>query len=215
MGKELSNRSNGFDREQEKLRMNRAIGASLPIFGDETAANEVIPITLVNSDTVNHLIAIHAGDLTKLQIASILGVTVDAIATEAVDTITGKVTCTTEPGTQMEYIQKFVNRNPTRVIRMQISASSEEQLNQSIVIAGVSPFRKVGQKKITPSAYKKESNQNVKLVTVTLKDLQLDDQTVVYVNLLAGATLSLNLMIGTVSNSAAVLDRQARVYYGN
>jgi hypothetical protein len=219
MKQNLSNRANGaYSLEEEKRlrsahRMNRATGAALPVFSEETRANQVFPIKIVNSDTADKIIIIHPGALLNVsQIAAVLGVTADAIAKEGV-VITDKVNCSTKVGTLMEYFQQFINRNPSRLFRIQVSASNEEQLNESLVIAGISPFKKCEEQVLNPAAYKKETNTNTKLVTITPKDIQLDDQTVMYVNVLAGATLTLNLSIGASANQAAVLKKQAEIFY--
>lgn len=212
MGKDLSNRSMGF-AEEARLRLNRALGAAVPRFDSETSATQVFPIKLVNVDTADHVIAIHpASLLTVSEISTILGVTVDAIAKEGT-VIASKVSCATKPGMLLEYLQRYVNKNAARIIRLQVSSSSEDQLNESIVFASINPFRKEGQLELNPGAAKRETNQNAKLVTLSPKDVQIDDQTVIYVNLLAGATLQLNLQMGVVANTAAVLKKQAEIFY--
>ena len=216
MGKELSNRANGsmsFADESRLRKLNRAAGAAIPAFSDESNATQVFPIKLVNSDTADKLICIHPAALSTVsEIATILGITVDAIAKEGV-VITDKVTCSTKTGMLLEYAQRFLNANPQRVIRLQVSASSEEQLNESIVFASINPFKKEGQLELNPGALKRETNQNTKLITINPKDIQIDDQTVIYVNLLAGATLSLNLSMGVGANTAKVLAKQAEIFY--
>lgn len=213
MAKELSNRSMGFADENRLRKLNRAAGAAIPAFSDETSATQVFPIKLVNSDVTDKLVCIHPASLASItEIATILGVTVDAIAKEGA-VIVGKLTCSTKTGMLLEFAQRFLNSNPQRVIRLQVSASSEEQLNESIVFATINPFKKEGQLELNPGALKRETNQNTKLITINPKDIQIDDQTVIYVNVLAGATLSLNLSMGVGANTAKVLAKQAEIFY--
>ena len=213
MGKDLSNRSMGFADEDRLRKLNRAAGAAIPAFSDETAATQVFPIKLVNSDTADKLICLHPGALATIsEITTVLGVTVDAIAKEGV-VITDKVSCSTKTGSTLEYAQRFLNANPQRIIRLQMSASSEEQLNESLVIASISPFKREGQLELNFGALKRETNQNTKLVTINPKDVQIDDQTVIYINLLAGATLTLNMSMGVGANTAKVLKKQAEIFY--
>ena len=220
MGKILSDRATGADslREEQRLRnsqkMNLAVGAAIPSFGDESRSNQVLPIKITNSHTADQLIAIFPGELESIsEITKILGITVDGIAAEG-EFITDKASCVTKQGTTMGYIQKFVTRNPTRVLRLQVSSTSEEQLNEPLVFGHINPFAKAGEQVLTPSAYKKETNMNSKLVTISPKDIQLDDQTVMYVNVLAGATLTLSITVGATSNAAATLAKQAEILLG-
>jgi hypothetical protein len=218
MGKNhLSNRASGagisLSEEKKLRRLSRATGAALPVFSEETRANQIFPIKLVNASQEDKLIVIHPGSLKNVtEIQKVLGITPAAIAKEGV-VIVDAVSCSTKVGSLMEYFQEFINRNPSRLFRIQVNSSSEEQLNEGLTFAGISPFKKREEQVLTPAAYKRESNQNTKLVTMTPKDIQLDDQTVMHVNLLAGATLSINLSIGATANQAAVLAKQAEIFY--
>ena len=82
-----------------------------------------------------------------------------------------------------------------------------------MVIASISPFKREGQLELNFGALKRETNQNTKLVTINPKDVQIDDQTVIYINLLAGATLTLNMSMGVGANTAKVLKKQAEIFY--
>jgi hypothetical protein len=218
MGKNhLSNRASGagisLSEEKKLRRLSRATGAALPVFSEETRANQIFPIKLVNSSLEDKLIVLHPGSLKNVtEISKVLGITAAAIAKEGV-VIADAVSCSTKVGSLMEYFQEFINRNPSRLFRIQVSSSSEEQLNEGLTFAGISPFKKREEQVLTPGAYKRETNTNTKLVTMTPKDIQLDDQTVMHVNLLAGATLSINLSIGATANQAAVLAKQAEIFY--
>lgn len=210
--KNLSNRAMGFREEAQLMKLNRAVGASIPGFADELQNFETFPIRLVNSSNANRLIVIHPGALANIsEIATIVGVTADGIAKEG--TVITDVTCSTDSGLLMEYAQRFINRNPQRITKIQFTASSEEQLNESLVVTTINPFRKDKQVKINAGAQKRSTDTNAKLVTITTNDLQWDDQTVVYVKLLAGATLSLNLTMGVCANQSAILKQQAGIFY--
>jgi hypothetical protein len=87
-------------------------------------------------------------------------------------------------------------------------------LSEDLVFAKINPFAKAGEITLNPAATKKETNNQSKLVTLNPSNIQLDDQTVWYVNLLAGATLTLNLTMGVSNNRAAVLSEQAELAYG-
>lgn len=217
-GKNFPNRALGsFAQEKEVRRasmVNRAVGATIPNFDAESRANEVFKIKLTNTAVADKVIVLHPGMLlTTTEISSILGVTTDAIGKDGV-VIADAVSCATKNGTSLEFLQRFVNNNPTRIIKIQVEASTETQLSEDLVFAKINPFAKVGETPLNPAAQKKETNNQSKLVTLTPNNIQLDDQTVWYVNLLAGATLTLNLTMGVSSNAAAVLETQSRIVYG-
>lgn len=215
----FTNRALGsFAQEQEVRRasmVNRAIGATVPNFDAESRANEVFKIKLTNSAVADKLIVLHPGALTTVtEIASVLGVTADAIAKDGV-VIADAVSCATKQGTSLEFLQRYVNRNPTRIIKIQVEVSDETQLSEDLIFAKINPFAKAGEVPLNPAAIKKETNNQSKLVTLTPNNVQLDDQTVWYLNLLAGKTITLNLTMGVSSNAAAVLETQSRLVYGN
>lgn len=219
MGKLLSDRATGLrDFNQERAvraaQMNRALGATLPNFDAESRVNEVYKISVTNSTAADKLIILHPGLLTSVaEIEKVIGVTADGIAKTG-EIITG-VNCATKTGTLLEFFQRFVNRNPSRIVRMQVDVSTEAQLSEDLVFASISPFAKAPETPINPAAQRKETNNQSKLVTLAPSNVQLDDQTVWYVNLLAGATLTINLTMGVISNSAGVLSEQAKIVYGN
>lgn len=216
----LSNRALGSDsiaaekRLRQQQGINYALGSTLiPDFNEEARANQVFPIKLTNIGETDKVIALAIGDLLTVQeVKDVAGVTIDAIAKEGI-VITDAVTCSTKGGTSIDYLQRFVRRNPTRIMRIQFKVSAEEQLNEPLIFQHISPFARMAEQVLNPSAYTKETNNNSKLVTVSPKDLQLDDQTIVYVNLLAGATLNISLTVGAVSNNAIRLAEQAEIVY--
>lgn len=217
MKENLSNRAVGYPNgslqaEKQSRMFLRAASATVANIADEKNAAKVFPIRITNNDTDSKLIVLHPGALTLAEIATVLGVQADAIAKEGV-VITDEVECTTKVGSTMEYFQKFVNRNPTRITRIQVSATTEEQLDNALIFSGINPFARIGVQEIVPSVSKKETNTNSKLVTLTFQDLQLDDQTVWYTTINAGCTLNLNLFTGAVANSAETLAKQAQLYF--
>lgn len=216
----LSNRATGvknFAQEQQTRRagmVNRAVGIAIPNFDAEAAATQVFRIKLTNSGATEKRIVLHPGMLaTHGEINAILGISADAIAKNG-ETIPSAVTCSTKGNTSVEFLQKFVNSNPTRIIRIQVEASTETQLSEDLIFAKINPFAKAGEITLNPAATKKETNNQSKLVTLNPSNIQLDDQTVWFVNILAGATLTLNLTMGVSSNRAAVLSEQAELAYG-
>src|ERR1035437_2287956 len=115
MAKNLSNRADGMIpgsglREEMARRQGlsayaslaRVTGSGNPI-NDEKATQAIFQIKLNNSDTDDHIIALHAGALlTVTEIQSLIGVSVAAIAKSGV-VIVDKVTCTTKANTLLEH----------------------------------------------------------------------------------------------------------------
>jgi len=219
--KNLSNRADGMlpsaDIRSEAARRQilRAQGMGLvrlsgggSTFADEKATQSVFQIKLNNIGLTDKVIALHPGALTLAEIATIAGVTVDAIAKDGV-IIADSVTGSTKTNTTLSFFQKFVNANPTRIIRMQISSNEEDQMGETLTLAKVNPVNKLGSQEITPSNYKRQSDLQSKLVVVDLPNFQLDDQSVWYTTLLAGRTLTINLYLGASRNDAALLEELA------
>lgn len=186
----------------------RVTGSGAPISA-EKATQAIFQIKLNNIDDVDHIIALHAGSfLTVTEIASLIGVSVDAIAKSGV-VIVDKVTCATKANTLLEQFQRYLNLNPTRIIRMKVESNEEDQLSESLMLAKYSPVTKLGAQEIIPSNSKRQSDLQTKLVLIDLPDHQLDDQTVFYTNLLAGRTLTLTLFLGAAINTASNLEQMA------
>jgi hypothetical protein len=228
MGRDLSNRASGMlpgsniENEIARRRALKSQGMGLVrlsgggnSFQDEKATQAVFQIKINNIDTADHVIALHPGNLaTVAEILTVAGVTVGAIAKDGV-VITDKVTCTTKTNTTLGFFQRFVNSNPTRIVRMQIASNEADQLDETITLAKINPTQKLGSIEVTPSNSKKATDTNVKLVIVDLPNYQLDDQSVWFVNLLAGRTLTINLYLGASRNDAATLEELASAALGN
>jgi hypothetical protein len=215
----LSNRATGMLpqrdlRTEMSNRRNLRGSGLLKLTGggaSEQNTQAVMQVILTNLDTEDHVIAIHPGLLSSVtEIQAIAGVSVDAIAKDGA-VIASKVNCKTKNTTSLEFFQKFVNNNPQRIVRMQVSANEADQLDEPIVLAKISPTTKLGDFPVTPSHNKKATDTNVKLVIVDLANFQLDDQSVLYTNLLAGRTLTINFYLGACRNDAATLEELASI----
>jgi hypothetical protein len=215
----LSNKATGMLPQtnlQQEMSNRRGLRSSglLKLTGggsNEQSTQAVMQVILNNIDDEDHVIAIHPGLLdTIAEIQAIAGVAVDAIAKDGV-VIVDKVTCKTKNTTSLGFFQRFVNNNPQRIIRMQVSANEADQLDEAIVLAKISPTTKLSDFPITPSHNKKATDTNVKLVVIDLANFQLDDQSVMYVNVLAGRTLTMNLYLGACRNDAATLEELASI----
>lgn len=221
----LSNRADGLlpgsslAEEQARKAALRGISTFARVTGSgaspdqEAATQAIFLIKLSNTSVADKVIALHAGSLSSAaDILKLTGVTVDAIAVDGT-VIASAVTCTTKANTLLTHFQKYVNNNPTRIIRIKAESNEDDQMNEPIVLKKISPVKSLGSQELFPSNYKRQSDLQTKLVIMDLVNgEQLDDQTVMYVNLLAGRTLSLTLFLGASINTAANLEQMmARV----
>ncbi|WP_222166854.1 hypothetical protein [Edaphocola aurantiacus] len=115
--------------------------------------------------------------------------------------------------TTVDNFQRFVYRNPTRVVGMRLSATGADgagprQLgDMKIRIMPQSIFNQQGTKEIIPANFISETVMKDNVVTVPAK-FQMDDQVAVLFTIEPGATLTINLMIGATVNNAKSLDRK-------
>ena len=216
----LSNRADGLldgssiAQEQARKAQLRGISTFARVTGSgaspdqETATQSIFLIELSNTGAADKVIALHAGALATVgDIATLTGVTVDAIAVNGV-VIPAAVSCTTKANTLISHFQKYVNSNPTRIIRIKAESNEDDQMAEAIILKKISPVKSLGSQELFPSNYKRQSDLQTKLVIMDLVNgEQLDDQTVMYVNLLAGRTLSLTLFLGASINTAANLEQ--------
>lgn len=219
MERNLSNKATGgmlpgvgLDNEHSARRYRAGIGAGLVKFNgndftDEQASNLVFQIKLVNTDVADRRIVLHPGVLKTLaDILKVAGVDADAIAVDGV-VIADKVSCATRGS--LAFLQAFINQNPTRIVRLQITGSDEAQMGEAITLTKVNPITKLGSIQLIPDSFKKATDTNAKLVSIDLKHYQLDDQSVWDVNVLAGKTITINAYLGAIRNDAATLESLA------
>jgi hypothetical protein len=203
-----SNNYEGMSPEQEiALRRTRDLQRfSGPLF-DVSTFGLTKSIGIVNSGASEKAIAIFTGSLTSIEeILEVAGVNVDAIAAEGT---VGDITVT---GEALEYARRFFNRNPTRVIELQVSVSSQIQLSRKIrVFRGISPFGNPASVNIVPKEHQKSSDSNVNLVSIPIKELQIDDQSLWVVNVAAGQSIDITIFTGAGRNDAQLLSKVGEV----
>ena len=187
------------DEVKKRSRKSGISNFSGETFIDERNEGMNIQIKLENKSNVDKRIALFAGDLESVEeIASVVGITVDAIAKEGAvisESETPKVICTAK---NLAYLQRFIKRNPTRISKLQLTTDE-----------------KLGTQAFVPMTYKNPGDQSEKMVVIDFKHLQLDDQTVLDVVIAAGRTLYLSFFFGASNNAAYTLDAQARELIGD
>lgn len=204
------------DEVKKRSRKSGISNFSGETFIDERNEGMNIQIKLENKSDVDKRIALFAGDLESVEeIASVVGITVDAIAKEGAvisESETPKVICTAK---NLAYLQRFIKRNPTRISKLQLTTDDQGQFNNEITVSKVSPAQKLGTQAFVPMTYKNPGDQSEKMVVIDFKHLQLDDQTVLDVVIAAGRTLYLSFFFGASNNAAYTLDAQARELIGD
>ena len=155
MGTGLSNRADGMlggssiAEEQARKAHLRGISTFARVTGSgaspdqEAATQAIFLIKLNNLGAADKVIAIHSGALASISdIATLTGVTVNAIAVNGdVIPAPNQVTCSTKANTLISHFQKYVNSNPTRIIRIKAESNEDDQMNEPIVLKKISPVK--------------------------------------------------------------------------
>lgn len=113
------------------------------------------------------------------------------------------------PNTIENFLQ-FIYNNPTRLLGMKITSTLADQMEEALIIDRISPFK--SNLESTPkflASYQDENTFRDKVVTIPLME-QLDNQTVIRLNIKADSTINITFYCGAIMNQAVVLDKQAR-----
>lgn len=190
-------------------------------YKNEFNKSESYKIRLSNKGTSaeNQIIAITpGGESTAANIVVPSGVTIAAIIGDGnedkqIITTSGKeVTCEGSPASVSRFL-RYVERNPLRIIGMQMRVDDAEQLQESITVVKHNITRTPAASTINPADHLKASDSNEKLVEFGINHLQFDDQTTVYFTLLANVTVTITLFLGATVNPAALLAVDAKKAY--
>lgn len=222
----ISDRFNGDESIRLRSRAKRyckATGNSdnaldMSIIFDEFKNDDTLLVSINNTGAKTHRVALFAGALTTPdQIKKVAGVDVDCVAKEGLQVEEtsgdgGKVSITCD---NLDYIQDYIRHNPTRVNAMQLSASDASQLYRPVTITKFNIFGSQGSKGIKPNAYLKPSNNNDKMCIIDdIKHLQLDGNTIMDFEVLAGKRLDIAFQFGASFDSANILKDAAHVVLG-
>lgn len=181
-------------------------------FADEDRQTTSFSFSVANADTVDHRIALFAGELaTPAEILSVAGISVDAIATDGVvlKDLSNDPLLTVTARRPLAYLQKFVKKNPTRVVSFQITASDQSQLHNPFTMTKINPFQGLGNMEFIPKNYQKATDSNPNMVEVKMKHFQLDDQGIFDVVVGAGKTVQVTMFVGAQRNDAYTLAEEA------
>lgn len=220
----LSDRYVGDDFSKEAVRRKAILGSNGLIsfsgkasdFTKENESSLVASIQLINDSAENKRIVLFPGDLNSVEeIMAVAGINADAIAKDGVVIKSGDTTVVSCVAENLTYLQRFLKRNPTRVVEMQITAGTKAQLANKITFTTISPFDKLGAHSFRPNDYRKASDNDTMMSEIICGDIQLDDQTVMDVVLAAKSDITISLFFGAMRNDSKTLSEQAAIALGN
>ena len=188
-------------------------------FDEEDKSGLVYTATLVNSSAAAKRIVLFNGALNSLdEIASVAGISADAIAVDGdvITTVEGETTTVlvSASAKDLTYLQRFLERNPTRVVEMQVTGHTKSQLAQKISVTKISPFQKLASTSFIPNQYRRASDSDTLMAQIDINTLQLDDQTVFDIVLAPNSGIDVTLFFGAMRNDAMTLSEQAKIALG-
>ena len=217
----LSDRFTGKEKVSLKNRARRVSKATGDAFNmacliDESKSGKPVQIGLQNLDKVSHTVAIFAGDLHSVdEIKNIAGESVDAIVSHGEFLKNGETPLLVCDCPKLEYIRRYLQRNPTRIDAFQLTTDNELQFANTLKLVEYSPFGGPVSDSITPKTYLTPEQFNRTRVEISnIKHFSLDHAHVFIVTIGAGRTLDMTLMLGSGFDSAAALQDMAEALIG-
>lgn len=217
----LSDRFTGKEKVSLKNRARRVSKATGDAFNmacliDESKSGKPVQIGLQNLDKVSHTVAIFAGDLHSVdEIKNIAGESVDAIVSHGEFLKNGETPLLVCDCQKLEYIRRYLQRNPTRIDAFQLTTDNELQFANTLKLVEYSPFGGPVSDSITPKTYLTPEQFNRTMVEISnIKHFSLDHAHVFIVTIGAGRTLDMTLMLGSGFDSAAALQDMAEALIG-
>ena len=217
----LSDRFTGKEKVSLKNRARRVSKATGDAFNmacliDESKSGKPVQIGLQNLDKVSHTVAIFAGDLHSVdEIKNIAGESVDAIVSHGEFLKNGETPLLVCDCPKLEYIRRYLQRNPTRIDAFQLTTDIELQFANTLKLVEYSPFGGPVSDSITPKTYLTPEQFNRTMVEISnIKHFSLDHAHVFIVTIGAGRTLDMTLMLGSGFDSAAALQDMAEALIG-
>lgn len=217
----LSDRFTGKEKVSLKNRARRVSKATGDAFNmayliDESKSGKPVQIGLQNLDKVSHTVAIFAGDLHSVdEIKNIAGESVDAIVSHGEFLKNGETPLLVCDCPKLEYIRRYLQRNPTRIDAFQLTTDNELQFANTLKLVEYSPFGGPVSDSITPKTYLTPEQFNRTMVEISnIKHFSLDHAHVFIVTIGAGRTLDMTLMLGSGFDSAAALQDMAEALIG-
>lgn len=173
-------------------------------FANEVAANRIFTVTVTNSASTASAFYIIPG----FKNYNADGTVADGVMKEgnfkAIGASAAETSSTGSPAT-IDQFRRFVERNPTRVVGMKMTASSASVISDMLIVKEEqSPFRELGTSTIYSTLYQNENTYNDKVVTIK-EGFDLNDQIAIKVNMPASSSVTFNFICGAILNPAEAL----------
>ena len=217
----LTDNFTGKERVSLKNRARRVSKATGETFNlsnliDESKAGKPVQISLQNLDTKSHTVALFAGDLLNVaEIKEIAGETVDAIVTHGEFLKDGNTPLMVCDCPKLEYIRRYIQRNPTRIDAFQLTTDNELQFANQMKLVEFSPFEGPISSTITPKTYLTPQQFNRTMVEIAnIKHFPLGHDHVFMLTVGAGRTLDITMMLGAIFDASAGLQNMAEALVG-
>lgn len=185
----------------------KANGGEAPVISDfinEDQRGQTLELTLVNnSESESKVIAVYPGMLrTVEELQRYAGAQVDAIAKEG--QVTEDVTCTSKT---LNLAQRWIEKHPMRFSKLHLQVNvdrADAQFSKEIKFYGFALGKTAGDVAIRPQDFVRSDQYNRNIVDIDVS-VQLDDATVMTVELAPKSELSISLQIVSEMNTSMAL----------
>jgi hypothetical protein len=150
-------------------------------FSGVTVGNEeTFGYVIKNNTDKPVLLALLSGYLAADSVKNQQGKKVDAVIKEGTVLIAeGKeVTCYGDPK-PVDELLAYAKHNPLKFKGLTMRVDEPSQFGQAINVQKLSPFKNLGDERVSPAQFKDPKQTNDKLVQIPLGDLQMDANTVI------------------------------------
>lgn len=185
-------------------------------FDEENRITQKFTIALTNKADEEKRIVLFPGATASLkEIEEVAGFKADAIAVDG-DVIINtdkqaEVTCVAK---KLAYFQRFLCKNPTRVMKILLTTKQEDQFSRDMTSTKLSPYRRLESTSFNGDEYRSPSDSNTLMAKIDVDNLQLDDQTVLDIVLAPQASVNITFFMGASRNDAYTLSEQAKIALG-
>ena len=191
---------------RKRCRANGGETVSVVDFLTEEQRGQTVQFSITNTSTEDKTIAVFPGRLTTIkEIYRYAGVDVDAIANEGEIKDSSNTAIATCSSKTLALAQGWFKDHPTRFCKLKLQTDNEIQFGKEIGISTYQLGKTTGTKTIRPIEFVSPA-QNIKTLCEIEVSMQLDDATVMFLEIGAGRTLDVSLQIVTELNTATALN---------
>lgn len=194
---------------KRQLRSNAANGddkISVVDFLAEDQRGQTLQISITNTSNADKVLAIFPGRLSSVaEIARYAGIQVDAIAAEGTVNDASSNAIATVSSKTLDLAKKWIKDIPVRFSLIKLQTDNESQFSKELGVATFGLGKTTGTRTIRPIEYVQPNQLNKTMCEIEVS-MQLDHQTVFYVELGASRSLEISLQMVTELNPAATLN---------